>query len=268
LAAAFGILFGMLMARSTAVHWLLDPLVALGFPSPKIAFLPVFILWFGIESVSKILLVGFACVLPVIIGTFSAARAVNRVLLWSAFSLGTSQQALLVHIILPACYPRIFATLRIALPVALITTFTAEMVAGGGGMGATLVYSQRFFESQRGSHTFWLCSESASFSMRQCGYFSGTTWLGRRITEPNDLNVDAYQDEIAAIASKSAVRHLLSIVYSLARPHRQSPLAVHCSTPLNRCTAFIKLIRCLCAPVSAHRRCNNCQPARRAWEEH
>jgi ABC-type nitrate/sulfonate/bicarbonate transport system permease component len=147
LAAAFGILFGMLMARSTAVHWLLDPLVALGFPSPKIAFLPVFILWFGIESVSKILLVGFACVLPVIIGTFSAARAVNRVLLWSAFSLGTSQQALLVHIILPACYPRIFATLRIALPVALITTFTAEMVAGGGGMGATLVYSQRFFES-------------------------------------------------------------------------------------------------------------------------
>jgi ABC-type nitrate/sulfonate/bicarbonate transport system permease component len=147
LAAAFGILFGMLMARSTAVHWLLDPLVALGFPSPKIAFLPVFILWFGIESVSKILLVGFACVLPVIIGTFSAARAVNRVLLWSAFSLGTSQQALLVHVILPACYPRIFATLRIALPVALITTFTAEMVAGGGGMGATLVYSQRFFES-------------------------------------------------------------------------------------------------------------------------
>src|SRR5262249_1971461 len=77
LAAAFGILFGMLMARSTAVHWLLDPLVALGFPSPKIAFLPVFILWFGIESVSKILLVGFACMLPVIIGTFSAARAVN-----------------------------------------------------------------------------------------------------------------------------------------------------------------------------------------------
>ena len=74
-------------------------------------------------------------------------RAVNRVLLWSAFSLGTTQHALLMRVILPACYPRVFATLRIALPVALITTFTAEMVAGGGGMGATLVYSQRFFES-------------------------------------------------------------------------------------------------------------------------
>jgi ABC-type nitrate/sulfonate/bicarbonate transport system permease component len=147
LAGTSGILLGMLMARSRAVHWLMDPLVALGFPSPKIAFLPVFILWFGIENPSKILLVAFACVFPVIIGTYSAARAVNRVLLWSAFSLGTAQHALLMRVILPASYPRIFATLRIALPVALITTFTAEMVAGGGGMGATLVYSQRFFES-------------------------------------------------------------------------------------------------------------------------
>jgi NitT/TauT family transport system permease protein len=147
LAAASGILLGMLMARSRVVHWMMDPLVAIGFPSPKIAFLPVFILWFGIESLSKILLVAFACVFPVIIGTYGAARAVNPVLLWSASSLGTTQHVMLMRVIMPACYPRIFATMRIALPVALITTFTAEMVAGGGGMGATLVYSQRFFES-------------------------------------------------------------------------------------------------------------------------
>lgn len=147
LATATGVLAGMLMARSRFAHWLLDPLVALAFPSPKIAFIPVFILWFGIDNLSKVLLVAFACVFPLIIGAYSAARAVNRHLVWSAFTLGTTQRALLLHVILPACYPRIFATLRIALPVALITTFTAEMVAGGGGMGATLIYSQRFFES-------------------------------------------------------------------------------------------------------------------------
>src|SRR4029077_20953434 len=89
LAGTSGILIRMLMARSRAVHWLMDPLVALGFPSPKIAFLPVFILWFGIESLSKILLVAFACVLPVIIGTFNAARSVNRLFMWSAMSLGS-----------------------------------------------------------------------------------------------------------------------------------------------------------------------------------
>ena len=67
--------------------------------------------------------------------------------MWSAMSLGSKRTSLFLHVILPACYPRIFTTFRIAVPVGLITTFTAEMVAGGGGMGATLIYSQRFFES-------------------------------------------------------------------------------------------------------------------------
>jgi ABC-type nitrate/sulfonate/bicarbonate transport system permease component len=147
MAAVAGILLGIAMARVRAVDWLLDPLVALGFPAPKIAFLPVFILWFGIDHLSKILLVAFTCVFPVMIGAYSAARSINRVLIWSAASLGTGHVALLARVILPACGPRIFATLRVAVPVALVTTFTAEMVAGGGGMGATLMYSQRFFES-------------------------------------------------------------------------------------------------------------------------
>jgi ABC-type nitrate/sulfonate/bicarbonate transport system permease component len=146
-ATVAGVILGLLMARNRAVEWLADPLVALGFPSPKIAFLPIFILWFGIESLSKILLVAFACIFPVIIGTYSAARAVSRLFVWSARSLGSGRSSVFLHVILPACYPRIFTTFRIAVPVGLITTFTAEMVAGGGGMGGTLIYSQRFFES-------------------------------------------------------------------------------------------------------------------------
>jgi len=147
LATVGGVILELLMARNRAIEWLADPLVALGFPSPKIAFLPIFILWFGIESLSKVLLVAFACIFPVIIGTYSAARAVSKLFIWSALSLGSGRLSLFLHVILPACYPRIFTTFRIAVPVGLITTFTAEMVAGGGGMGGTLIYSQRFFES-------------------------------------------------------------------------------------------------------------------------
>lgn len=147
LATITGVVLGLLMARNRLIEWLADPLVALGFPSPKIAFIPIFILWFGIESLSKILLVAFACIFPIIIGTYSAARSVSRLFMWSAMSLGSKRTSLFLHVILPACYPRIFTTFRIAVPVGLITTFTAEMVAGGGGMGATLIYSQRFFES-------------------------------------------------------------------------------------------------------------------------
>ena len=147
LATAIGVPLGIAMARSRLLHWLFDPVIALAFPSPKIAFLPIFILWFGIYSLSKILLVAFACVFPILIGSFAAATGVNRVLIWSATSMGTSNAGVLFRIVLPAAWPRIFAALRVALPVSLITTFTAEMVSGGGGMGATLMYSQRFFES-------------------------------------------------------------------------------------------------------------------------
>jgi ABC-type nitrate/sulfonate/bicarbonate transport system permease component len=146
-ATAVGVPLGIAMARSRVLHWLFDPVIALAFPSPKIAFLPIFVLWFGIYSQSKILLVAFACVFPILIGSFAAATSVNRVLIWSAASMGTSKAGVLLRIVLPAAWPRIFAGLRVALPVALITTFTAEMVSGGGGMGATLMYSQRFFES-------------------------------------------------------------------------------------------------------------------------
>jgi ABC-type nitrate/sulfonate/bicarbonate transport system permease component len=146
-ATAVGVPLGIAMARSRFLHWLFDPVIALAFPSPKIAFLPIFILWFGIYSLSKILLVAFACVFPILIGSFAAATSVNRVLIWSAASMGSSSLGVLFRIVLPAAWPRIFASLRVALPVSLITTFTAEMVSGGGGMGATLMYSQRFFES-------------------------------------------------------------------------------------------------------------------------
>jgi ABC-type nitrate/sulfonate/bicarbonate transport system permease component len=147
LAMTAGVVLGIAMARSRPLHWLFDPLVSLGFPAPKIAFIPMFILWFGIDSLSKVLLVAFACVFPVVIAAYDAARAVRRTIVWSAQSLGTSRRRLMWRVLLPACQPRIFAALRVAVPVALITTFTSEMVAGGGGMGASLMYAQRFFES-------------------------------------------------------------------------------------------------------------------------
>jgi ABC-type nitrate/sulfonate/bicarbonate transport system permease component len=125
----------------------LDPLVSLGFPSPKIAFIPIFILWFGIDHLSKILLVAFTCVFPMIVATHHGASAVSRTAIWSAEAMGTPERKLLSRIILPASLPYIFSGVRVTLPVALITAFTAEMVAGGGGVGGALMFAQRFFQT-------------------------------------------------------------------------------------------------------------------------
>jgi ABC-type nitrate/sulfonate/bicarbonate transport system permease component len=147
LAVVAGVFAGLLMARSKCANWFLDPLVSLGFPAPKIAFVPIFILWFGIDHLSKILLVAFTCVFPMIVATYHGAIAVSRTLIWSAQAMGTSERKLLYRIIFPAALPYIFSGVRVTMPVALIIAFTTEMIAGGGGVGAALMFAQRFFQT-------------------------------------------------------------------------------------------------------------------------
>ncbi len=147
LAGVFGIAIGIAMARVRWLDWLLDPLISIAYPAPKIAFVPIFVLWFGIGDLSKVLLVAFTCVFSMIIAAYDGARSVNLVLLWSARSMGATPRHLLWRVVLPGALPAILSGLRVTMPVALIIAFTAEMVAGGGGVGAALMYAQRFFET-------------------------------------------------------------------------------------------------------------------------
>ena len=147
LAVVFGVFIGLLMARSKWAKWALDPLVSFAFPAPKIAFVPIFILWFGIDHLSKILLVAFTCIFPMIVATYHGAVAVSRTVIWSAEAMGTPEGKMLYRIIFPATKPHIFSGVRVTVPVALIIAFTAEMIAGGGGVGAALMFAQRFFQT-------------------------------------------------------------------------------------------------------------------------
>src|SRR5438105_9224019 len=83
IAIVVGVVVGFLMARVRFVRWLLDPLIAFSFPSPKVAFLPVFILWFGIDHLSKIALVAFTCVFPFIVAAYAGATTVPTNQLWA-----------------------------------------------------------------------------------------------------------------------------------------------------------------------------------------
>ena len=147
IAVVLGTLAGVLMARMPRLRWWLDPLVSLAFPAPKIAFVPIFILWFGIDDLSKVLLVAFSCVFPMLIVAYHATTEMPQRLLWSARTMGTGDAALLHRVVLPAILPDLFSGLRTTLPIALVTAFTAEMVAGGGGVGSALMYAQRLFET-------------------------------------------------------------------------------------------------------------------------
>ena len=106
-----------------------------------------FHLWFGIDHVSKILLVALTSVFPFIVSAYEGARNVTVNQLWAARAMGTSNMLLLQRVVLPASLPSLMSGLRIAVPYALMTAFTAEMIAGGGGLGGALVLAQRYFET-------------------------------------------------------------------------------------------------------------------------
>lgn len=147
LAAVFGIAIGILIARVPLMRWFFDPLISIGLPMPKIAFLPVFILWFGVFDASKILMVAFSAVFPVVVASWAAADGVEGVLLWSALSLGAGRRQLLWEIVLPASLPQIFTGLQVAMPISLIVEIVSEMAMGGEGLGGTIMTEMRFADS-------------------------------------------------------------------------------------------------------------------------
>jgi ABC-type nitrate/sulfonate/bicarbonate transport system permease component len=147
IAAAGGVVLGIVMTRSKFIRWFFDPIVSVGFPMPKIAFLPIFVLWLGLYDVSKIAMAAFNAIFPVIVATMAAAEGVERELLWSARSLGAGERQLLREIILPAALPQIMTGLQVALPIAMIVTIVTEMLMAGQGLGGAMIAASRFADS-------------------------------------------------------------------------------------------------------------------------
>jgi len=147
LAAVSGVIIGILIARVRLARWFFDPLVSVGLPIPKIAFLPVFVLWFGVFDESKILMVAFSAIFPVIVEAAAATESVDRILIWSALGLGVSERRLLWEIALPAAFPQIMTGLQVALPISMIVAVLTEMAMGGEGLGGTMMQSMRFADS-------------------------------------------------------------------------------------------------------------------------
>jgi ABC-type nitrate/sulfonate/bicarbonate transport system permease component len=147
IASTTGVILGILIARNNWVHWFFDPIISVGFPMPKVAFLPIFMLWFGLYDTSKIALVIFDAMFPVVTATIAAAQGVDRYTLWSARMLGASERQLLREIIVPASFPTIMTGLQIALPISLIVAIVTEMIMGGPGLGGSMIAASRFADS-------------------------------------------------------------------------------------------------------------------------
>ena len=114
----------------------LAPLVAAIFPIPKIALLPLFIIWFGIGEGSKVATILFGSFFPTVIATYSGIDNVDRGLIRMGQSFNLSYRDIVRKIVLPAALPAILSGMRISASISIILLVAAEMIGAEYGIGA------------------------------------------------------------------------------------------------------------------------------------
>jgi ABC-type nitrate/sulfonate/bicarbonate transport system permease component len=140
LAVVVGAALGVFMAWWRPVNALLSPIVELFYPMPKSALIPVTVLWLGFGDGSKILLIFLGCMLPVTLGAFNGARGSDRLLVWSARSMGASRLRMLWDVVVPSAMPELLNGIRTALALAFILLVSSELIASQNGLGYLIGY--------------------------------------------------------------------------------------------------------------------------------
>jgi ABC-type nitrate/sulfonate/bicarbonate transport system permease component len=133
--AALGAALGLAAGVARWFDRLLSPAVFVTYPVPKIVMLPIFMIWFGIGDLSKVLIIALACFYPVFINAYYGVRQTRTILVWSALGMGASRWDVFRRVVLPSAAPMIFASLRVSLALSFIVMFAAEMINARSGLG-------------------------------------------------------------------------------------------------------------------------------------
>lgn len=138
--STIGIILGLIIGFSTIAEAVGNPIVYALYPVPKLALLPLIILWLGIGELSKVTIISLGVFFPVIINTYSGVKNVDPMLIKVAVSFNTSRSNIIRKVILPGALPVIFAGLKLAAGTALLLLVAAEMIAAKEGIGAMILH--------------------------------------------------------------------------------------------------------------------------------
>lgn len=144
-----GLALGFAMGVSSVARSGGLPLISALFPVPKIALLPLFILWLGIGEVSKLTMIAFGVFFPTAVSSYTAFDSVPRGLIRMGQSFNLSTAAIARKILLPGALPGILAGFRISSSIALILVVAAEMIGAEYGIGALILTAGHLMQTDR-----------------------------------------------------------------------------------------------------------------------
>ncbi|MBB2961528.1 ABC transporter permease [Methylobacterium sp. R2-1] len=142
--ASAGILAGALTATLPALRWLVDPSLQALRAVPSLAWVPLFILWFGILETPKVALIAVGVFFPVYVGVAGAIASVDRKLVEVGRIFRLSKLALARRILLPAVLPATLTALRTGLGLGFLFVVAAELMGASEGLGYLLLDGQQF----------------------------------------------------------------------------------------------------------------------------
>jgi NitT/TauT family transport system permease protein len=148
IAVAVGLPLGILMGRFKPIEHFFMPLVSALMPIPSLAWVPVFILWFGLGNTVAILIVVYAAMFPMVLNTWAGVRAVNPLWLRAAGAMGADERRMFWKVIMPGASPFIITGLRQAFLRAWIAVIGAEFLAASDfGLGWVIFDAKEFLNA-------------------------------------------------------------------------------------------------------------------------
>ncbi|MGC1404144.1 MAG: ABC transporter permease [Thermodesulfobacteriota bacterium] len=149
LASSLGIIVGIVIGFFSIPEALGNPIIAATFPIPKIAILPLLILWLGIGEASKVAVIFLGVFFPVVINVYTGVKNVDPLLIKAALSLGSNRVRIIRKVVLPSILPMIFAGMKLGMGIALLLVVAAEMVAADAGIGFMILNAADLMETKK-----------------------------------------------------------------------------------------------------------------------
>src|SRR6184192_168626 len=149
LGGAAGVVVGVAVGFFAAAEAVGTPLLAATFPIPKIALLPLLILWLGLGEPSKIAVIALGVFFPMAINTYAGVRQADPLLIRAAVSFGAGRLSVIRKVVLPSALPMIVAGLRLAAGTALILLVAAEMIAVESGIGFLVLHAGNLMQTTK-----------------------------------------------------------------------------------------------------------------------
>jgi NitT/TauT family transport system permease protein len=149
LTVVIGIALGIVMAQWRTLEYVLDPFINALYAIPRIALVPLIILWAGLEFVGKVTILVSVAVFPITVNTYSGIRDVRGAMLEIGRAYGATEWQIFWKIILPAAIPFIMAGIRLAVGLAIIGIIVAEFFTAISGLGGMIVEYANVFATAK-----------------------------------------------------------------------------------------------------------------------